>query len=591
MKPWIREVLLAVSLGLSGLMALPAHAAVPTAAQIQAVLAGGQLFLLNKLVPVPGDATKNYVAPPSEYPLAETAAAVAALCETGKYNNNPADAAYKAAIDKAVVYIMGFANPKATGGNGSIWQQTANYENGLALVALSLYGEQGGTVAGLNTAIDDAMSYAATGQSTTGGWDYSANTGTDNRTDMSVSQFAVMGLFYGSRYRHVTIDTGVANSWAAKYYNFLKNGVANYQAHAADGHFYYSGGGEGTPQSMTGAGLWSLAMVGQGNSADALLAESWFADDSKSHILTGTANENNGWTGHNYYAIYAMAKALAATVGKDNNLGTGTSARKWADDFSTGALATVGVPDLGYSCPSPGAGGASEKFWCDNYDLSPSYLPTMATSFMLQALAFANASTGTTNSYLPSDTTTPPLIPGLVTLSTTGGVTITAAVRGNALARGAKATSVKLPLDAFDFTLNHVTVGGTAVVTLSVPNDALDKTNANSFVNADGTLKSNIKWFKVSGGQWNGTTVPIEVDLVNKVIRVTLRDGGAEDQDHAANGTIVDPGAPGFDTAPAGIETYGGGGGCSMGLNGPTDPTLPLLLAAALAYMVRRRNA
>jgi hypothetical protein len=167
------------------------------------------------------------------------------------------------------------------------------------------------------------------------------------------------------------------------------------------------------------------------------------------------------------------------------------------------------------------------------------------------------------------------------------------------------------------------------------------------------------------------------VDLEAKVIRITLTDGGAGDSDGVINGTIVDPGAPGFDdvappgaptgvavtvigneqvtvkfTAPAsdggspitgytvtsspgGLTATGtaspivvtglangtaytftvtatnsagtsvpstastsvtlsaaGGGGCSMGLNnGPADPTLPLLVVAALAYLVRRRRA
>jgi MYXO-CTERM domain-containing protein len=482
---------------------------------------------------------------------------------------------------------------------------------------------------------------------------------------MSNTQFGAMGLYYGSRYRSVTINPAVAGSWSAKFYAFLKS--AN--AQAADGHFFYSFGGDYTNQAMTGAGLWSLAMIGKGNVTDteAAKAIAWFADDTKSRIVSNVGG--HGWAGHDYYAIYAMAKAMAATVGKDNKLG-GATGRQWADDLATALLAQVNIAS-GPACPAAGAG---ESRWCDN-DWLYSY-PTLATSFMLQSLAFANASTGVVNSILVEDPVVPPPVKGLVTLSTTGGVTITAAVRGNAAARGAKPNSVKMPLDAFDFVLKNVPVGGTAELTLSVPADALDAANPNGFVKADGTLKPNIKWYKIAGGQWAGSTVPIVVNRADKKIVITLTDGGAGDSD-AIPGQITDPGAPGFNdiappdpptgvtatagigvatvnftapvnnggaaitgytvtSSPGGITATGtaspitvtgltigtaytftvtatnsagtgvasaasnsvtpfgtpsGAFGCSMGVDGPADPTLPLLVAAALAYLVRRRRA
>jgi hypothetical protein len=232
---------------------------------------------------------------------------------------------------------------------------------------------------------------------------------------------------------------------------------------------------------------------------------------------------------------------------------------------------------------------AGEHRWCDN-DLLIGY-PTLATSFMLQALAFSNASTEVVSKILvevPGTTDAPaPLVPGLVTLHTTGGVTITDAVRGNA-AKAAKADTVKLPIGTFAFVLHNVkTPPGTADLTITPPPGALDRTNPDSFVKADGTLKPNFKWFKISGGQWNGTAVPIKI--VDNTIVVTLTDNGAGDTDSVA-GTITDPGAPGWDEAEGGSGSSGWG--CSMGLNnGPIDPTLPLLVVAALAYWVRRRRA
>ena len=558
MKPWIRKALLATSLVMGGLVGMPAQAVVPTAAQLQALVTGGQVYLLNRFVVSPTDATMG-----SWGNLPETEGAVAALLDTGKYS----DPLYKAAIDKAVKWIMTFSKPLPTG-NGGLYQNNDTYENGLGLVALSLYGEQTGGSAALNKVIDDAMSYAVNGTATGGGWGYVKN---DSGADMSNTQFGAMGLYYGSRYRHVTIDPNV-NGWSKDFYAFLKN-----NAQAADGHFYYyvPGHSDYTNLSMTGGGLWSLAMIAEGNSTEATKAITWFATDGTSHL-------SGAWAGHDYYLLYAVSKALAATLGPANKLG-GATGTMWADDLSTALLAQVTAGTSGGTAAIP---NAAENHWSDNNWLSGH--PTLATSFMLQALAFTNASTEVVTKILVEDPVSPPVVPGLVTLQTSGGVTITAAVRGNAAARGGKATTVKLPLEAFDFTLNHVPVGGTADLKLSVPNGALDPTNANGFLNANGTLKANIKWYKISGGLWNGSSVPIVIDTAAKTITVTLRDGGPEDADHTANGTIVDPGAPGFDVAP---DVPGGGGGCAMGLDGPADPTFPLLVAAALAYLVRRRRA
>ena len=113
-------------------------------------------------------------------------------------------------------------------------------------------------------------------------------------------------------------------------------------------------------------------------------------------------------------------------------------------------------------------------------------------------------------------------------------------------------------------------------------------------MNADGTVKAGLNWFKVAGGTWKGTGVPITVDLVNKVITVKLTDGGSEDADGVVNGKIVDPGAPGFGAAPVsvGASTSGNSSwfGCSVGHNnGMPDPMLPLMAAGALIYLIRRR--
>jgi hypothetical protein len=193
----------------------------------------------------------------------------------------------------------------------------------------------------------------------------------------------------------------------------------------------------------------------------------------------------------------------------------------------------------------------------------------VATSMILMTLAFASSSSESTEKLLstPPNSDIPPQNQGTVVLNTTGGVTISAAARGN-VGRGKKAETINLPIGSFDFTLNNVKpVGGTAVLRVSVPAGALDPTNPNGFLKPDGTMKAGLSWFKIDGsGTWQGlASVPISYSIGGAYIEVTLRDGGPEDQDGVANGKIVDPGAPGVGfvgvNSPA-SSGGGGGGGC-----------------------------
>jgi hypothetical protein len=184
---------------------------------------------------------------------------------------------------------------------------------------------------------------------------------------------------------------------------------------------------------------------------------------------------------------------------------------------------------------------------------------------MLMALAFANPATESTQKFLPENpgSDTPLANQTLVTLESTGGVTISMAQRG-LIGAGQKATTVNLPLGSFSFTLNNVPVGGTTVLTItpSTPG-CFDPTNPDSFINADGTIKKGLNWFKLQSGNWNGmASVPIRLIPVGgpyTAIEVTLTDGGPEDADGLANGTITDPGAPGTDSSSSATPTPGAG--------------------------------
>jgi hypothetical protein len=278
----------------------PVSAAVPTDAQILAVKEGGQKYLLDSFIS--DSATSGHWG--TYVPLANTAAAVAALLETGKYS----DAAYKTVIDKGVQYILAQARA-----NGGIYQSHTTYENGLSLVALSLYGKVAVVDAAYDAVVRAAVSFFANGQATDGGWGYGAGS---SYGDISNTQFGVMGMYYGSNYLGLPISADTAGSWAAKLYTYLK---ANQQA---DGHFTYSGGYAISSSTATGAGLWSLYMIGKEQSVEATKGLAWLGNYYSTQP-TGSARwlnaESDGDTQvQDYYFVYAMAKGLTGVLGSGN---------------------------------------------------------------------------------------------------------------------------------------------------------------------------------------------------------------------------------------------------------------------------------
>jgi MYXO-CTERM domain-containing protein len=216
------------------------------------------------------------------------------------------------------------------------------------------------------------------------------------------------------------------------------------------------------------------------------------------------------------------------------------------------------------------------------------------TSWVLTSLAFASTATESTEKLLAQEARLDNVVKGLLTLHTTGGVTISAAGR-DVVAGPSLGANVVLPVGAVSFTLNNVSpAGSSTVLSITPPVGALDPTNPNSFVKADGvTIKDGLSWFKIVSGSWKELAgVPITVDLAKGVILVTLKDGGPEDADGLADGKIVDPGAPGFGAAAAAAPVHqdnSGWFGCSVG-NGQPDPTLLVLLAGGAVYMLRRRR-
>ena len=499
--------------------------------QINAAVAGGKAYLAGNFVK--DSSTAGHWDGSYYGTLAATGFAVSALLETSATGATGREdgLTYEQLIAMGVEHIKTFVKT-----DGGIYKDYGAYETGASLMALSLYGHQVAQNAAYKTIVQNAITYLKTKQTTCspatgphGGWTY-IPTSSCGSSDLSNTQFAVMGLFFGSQYLGLPI---AGEPWTTKLLAYLKN------SQASSGGFSYEAISVSPwiTSATNGGGIWCLAMIDQAN------AKKDPADtNTMLQNAVGYFNSSYGWTtalGFDYYFVYAMSKGLSATIGAAGTVGT----HNWVQDLKDAMWSQASpVP------PVPQTAPPTATSW------SNSYAPAMETAWAMMAFAFANPTTAGYSKLVPAagaEDTKPPAVNGLVTLQSISPVTISNAARAS-ISAATVATSLTLPVGVMDFQLNNVPEGSTTVLTLTPPAGAFDITNPASFVNADGTLKSNINWFKIRGGQWQRvSTVPIEVDTVNKVIRVTLKDGGDEDTDGAANGTIVDPGGPGFSTKVA----------------------------------------
>ena len=520
--------------------------------QVADAVAGGQTYLFNNFTDQ-GAGLGGYWNDSSS-PLAATASAVAALIETGMYKApvNPGDLDYRPLIDKGIIYIKSFYKDPATGGDGGIYNYSWTYENGLSLVALCLYDGAHTQGAAYSQMIQNAVNSLIAGQAANGaaggcdsydgGWTYSAQTpGSCGGADLSNTQFATMGLYYGSRYLGQDIK---GSAWATALLGFLTRDQSQFDGDAANvGAFsYYPGTTSFLAGTMTGGGLWSLAMIGEDQNPMVAKAVTWFNNHYMWNAVPGDSTAY-------YYFVFAMSKGLTGTIGPAATVGTNA----WVQDLKD-TLVTNKTDVTPATIPA-------SNYWYSGAGLDPQQFTT--TAWMLMSLAFADINIEGTQKFLAEDpaSDTPDLNKGLVTLESTAPVTINAAMRGN-IARAAKAKEITLPVGSFDFTLNNVkkpdgSNGGTTVLSIKVPDGAFDKNNPDGFLDNNGVLKKGLKWFKIEGGSWNGqANILIEADIPTKTIKVTLTDGGPEDRlpdgsQGPVDGKVVDPGAPGFDSGEA----------------------------------------
>ncbi|QTA82229.1 terpenoid cyclase domain-containing protein [Desulfonema limicola] len=485
-------------------------------------------------------------------PLASTAFAVSALLETGVPRTD------QTVID-GVNYIKQYVNE-----DGGIYMPSnrSNYINAACLVALSLYGIPGAD-AEYDTMVQNSMDYSLSRQNLPlpegslqtpeeyygayyGGWTYrKTSSGEQSQGDLSNTQFAVMGLWYAHRYLG---KSTIGEPWSEALFTYLKrchgwydeeNGQTwNDQAWAknknvvgTDGGFsykpdyaeFYPGG------SMTAAGIWSLFMIGHDQHEMINIAIEWF-----DHNYTWDINPGAYYSGDMsayYYYVYSMAKALTSVLG--NQL---VGEHDWIQDLKDTMLEKMIEVD-GNEIPA-------QNYWAGTGSLDGGNI--IATSWVLMSLAFAAPDVESPEKILADDPNLETPIPGSVTISADGDVTISDTLRVS-FQEAEIDPDVVLPVGGFEFTFNKVGQGEATVLTIKLPKGALEPGGENSFINEDGSQKEGLAWFKIQEGKWVGLPdVLIEIDMEAYSLQVTLKDGGPEDADGLVNGKIVDPGAPGY---------------------------------------------
>lgn len=519
-----------------------------------------------------------------DYPLATECMVVSALLETGVSAEDPH-------IQKAIEYILSFWDETEQKFiPASSYEET--YDTGVILMALSLYGSISETeeddFPGFSSKVQAAYEHLLSCQHNEdngitsediyyGGWNYTPSLGW---ADLSNTQYAALGLWYASRYLGYSMDEA---EWADRlllYVNRCHGWDATNDESWADGKndpstdgafSYYPGGESFYPGGcQTGAGLWCLAMIGEDQNPMVDVAIDWFRHNYTWSRIAGSYYDSMPMMGY-YYFIYGMGKSLTGLTTPDEII---SGEKAWTQDL----LNTV-IPQK--SLISGDIVSGDQVVSGDvGYWVAPTHRDgndSIATSFVLMTLAFADTSTESNEKHLaqPDGMTNP--IQGKVTIRTSGGVTISGASREEASFEGAE-----FPLGAFSFILNNVPEGGSVIIRFEPPAEGFNPDNPYSFVDADGLPKEIICWMKSNGIDWTmlqGVTVNVDTD--GKFIEITLTDNGAGDSDDIPGQITVTSSALALYESEEGNSRYGSGGCqiCSL------SPLMMLLLP--LAWLIR----
>lgn len=146
----------------------------------------------------------------------------------------------------------------------------------------------------------------------------------------------------------------------------------------------------------------------------------------------------------------------------------------------------------------------------------------------------------------------------------------------------------------FSFQLENVPVGGTATVTLYLPEGQtathyfkFGRLPSDVITRVPGLIALPPHWYSFD---YNGDT---GAEIQGNRITLHFRDGGRGDDDLTADGRIVDPGGPAIASASGG-SSGGGGGGCSLSSATDNGKPLPaefvlLLVSLFTLRLVRKR--
>lgn len=541
MKARILKHAVTVSLTLCAtlMFALSAFATAPTNDDIKNMVTRGKVYLFSKQTPATYHATTGaYVSggvwDSDGYDVAATGFAVAALLDTGVQRTDQH-------ITDGINYL------RAVIGDGSTGYSDI-YNTNIILIALSMYNDPADLAR-----ITNLVGLMEAWQGDDGGWGYSLG---KTNSDMSHTQFGVMGLWYGYRYLGRTFDSDITSQTVKnKLFRYIQNSY-----HDDTGRVWYRvNTSYAGYNSSTPSGLWSLGMTGMIQNITGSPEAATPTGATMSAGVLNYFNNNYAWT-TDYYFLYAMSKALTIVLGENGKVGNAVTGHAWVDDLKTALYNQRTDND---------ATTPTQTHWTDSHWASGNTI--LGTSWVLLSLAFADVNQPVPSRILAQDTGLDNNIKGSVVIHTTGGVLIepvrenpndptsaTKPFRTSTTGAGmTQETTTYLPVGAFQFKLKPVPVGSTAEFTVNLPAGALCYTGKagcsaadikNSFIDKNGNIKKGLDWFKLDGGKWKGNKkIPIVLDKNAGTITVTLKDGGFGDNDGLANGEIVDPAAPGYD--------------------------------------------
>jgi len=142
---------------------------------------------------------------------------------------------------------------------------------------------------------------------------------------------------------------------------------------------------------------------------------------------------------------------------------------------------------------------------------------------------------------------------GTATFSTNSGgiVDIMAILSDNS---GCQWVPVSFPHGLFSFNIVGITPGSTVTLTITLPSD----------------IPRGTQYWKCQNGAWVNCTSLLGSNDGDNVLTLTLTDGGLGDADEVANGTFVDPGGPGYASAPSqSVEGTSSGEASSTTISSP----------------------